>query len=241
MQCQVHFMHFHLQWVHSMTFSGQMHCSGQQRNLGKGRGSYGSCLQDYFQQTVHGAAQLCMVLRAVCKALSIRISPAGPGSFWCAAQPERRMFKNHPGTQHSRSVSFCSLFFFSMLFPPGYKELCQKSLLPSAFFFGYISQSGWWGPKLVLNNIGCNPCSFPELAVDTIPRGWGCQGQAVQFALQTEEECPEQLLALLKDAVWGAIGLGRDVSPGMGAWERDLGSSHFLLYFLIWRLFCVCK
>lgn len=39
-----------------------------------------------------GAAQLCVVLRAVCKALSIHCSPAGPGSSWCAAQPERRTF-----------------------------------------------------------------------------------------------------------------------------------------------------
>lgn len=58
----------------------------------KAEDPYGSCLQEYFHQTMHGAVQLCVVLRAVCKALSIHCSPAGPGSSWCAAQPEKRTF-----------------------------------------------------------------------------------------------------------------------------------------------------
>lgn len=38
-----------------------------------------------------------------------------------------------------RSLSVCLLFFFLVHFPPGYEELCQTCLLPSAFFTGLFT------------------------------------------------------------------------------------------------------
>lgn len=49
-----------------------------------------------------------------------------------------------------RSLSVCLLSFFLVHFPPGYEELCQNSLLPSAFFTGLFTGRAVFGISFAL-------------------------------------------------------------------------------------------